>query len=186
MIGSAVALALSLNPSTADCRYDRERLLSLSEDAFDQDLKGGWRAVADDQGCQVIAADLLRDYRRTHHSSSSILFWHEGQLRAQAGQARLAVPLLLRAKFKEPDAFGWNFYVDGTVAFLRHDRKSLAAARAHLASMPRPRDFKPMGPDGKPVKITWPPNLEVLDGLIRCFRQSYWSAYGPMCRRTNP
>ena len=48
----------------ADCGVDateRERLLSLDEDAFNQDFDGGWRMVSflHDGACKVAAAELL-------------------------------------------------------------------------------------------------------------------------------
>ena len=168
-------------PATA-CAYDRDRLLSLDQNAFDQDLNGGWRALADKPGCRLAAADLLRDYRQAHHSTDRILFWHEGQLRAEAGQKEAALALFERSRAKEPDAFGWNLYVDGTIAFLHHDRAALQAARDKLAKVPEPANFHPVSPDRKPIQIKWPPNLNVLDGFLHCFDRSYDLAYGtPRC-----
>ena len=41
------------------CKYDEEALLALDENAFDQDLSGGWRAIASIPGCELAAAELL-------------------------------------------------------------------------------------------------------------------------------
>jgi hypothetical protein len=178
MFAFILAAAVAAAPPTNPCAYDRGRLLALDQNAFDQDLKGGWRVLAENPRCYVAAADLIRDYREAHHSMDSILFWHEGQMRAEAGQSEAAIALFERSRAKNPDWFGWNFYVDGTVSFLRHDRAQLQAARDKLAALPRPADFHPIGPDGKPFQIKWPPNLNVLDGFLACFNSSYEKAYG--------
>jgi len=178
MFAFAIAVALAAAPPADPCSYDRDRLLSLEQNAFDQDLEGGWRTLANDPRCWITAADLLRDYRQAHHSTASILFWHEGQMRANAGQTDAAIALFEQSRAKEPDPFGWNFYVDGTIAFLRHDRAALQTAHDKLAAVPKPADFHPIGRDGKPMEIKWPPNLNVLDGFLICFDRPYDLAYG--------
>ena len=35
---------------------------------------------------------------------------------------------------------------------------------------------------GQKVDVAWPPNLDVLDGLRRCFGKPYLEAYGTVCR----
>jgi len=183
MLAFFLAAALIAAPSADPCAYDRQRLLALDEKAFDQDLRGGWRLLADNPRCYVAAADLIRDYREAHRSTDSTLFWHEGQLRASAGQTKAAIVLFEHSR-KAHDASGWNFYVDGTIAFLRHDRRRLKAARDRLAALPKPADFHPVGPDGRPLPIKWPPNLNVLDGFLTCFDRSYDEAYGtPQCAK---
>jgi hypothetical protein len=166
----------------APCIADRERLLALDPRAFDQDLEGGWRAVALREECQSAAADLIRDYRRLHGLSDSILYWHEGQLRALAGETKAAIALFERSRKGPGDRFGWDAYVDATIAFLRHDRRALMAARESLARLPRPADFDPRDPQGHPLRMAWPVNLDVVDGFIACFGRTYVQAYGPACR----
>jgi hypothetical protein len=183
MFAFLLAAAVAAAPPSNPCAYDRERLLALDEHAFDQDMQGGWRTLAFKSQCSLVAADLLRDYRAAHHSTSSILLWHEGQLRADAGQTRAAIALFEKSRKGGEDA-DWNLYVDGTIAFLERDRPGLVTARNSLAALPRPADFKPTGPDGKPLNIAWPPNLNVLDGLLACFGRSYDKAYGnPRCMK---
>ena len=183
MLAFLLAAAITAAPPADPCAYDRDGLLALDQNAFDQDLKGGWRVLAENPHCYIAAADLIRDYREAHHSSDSILFWHEGQMRASAGQSHAAIALFEQSR-KAQDPFGWNFYVDGTVAFLRHDRAQLQAARDKLAALRKPKDFHPVGPDGKPFEIKWPPNLNILDGFLTCFDRSYDQAYGtPQCAK---
>ncbi|MBO9712576.1 MAG: hypothetical protein J7495_06660 [Sphingomonas sp.] len=185
------SLLLVSAPQAVDCRYDREHLIAMDQRSFDQDLTGGWRALAA-KGCDREAADLVRDWRVAHKAEDGILYWHEGQLRADAGDYAAAAPLF--EKSRKPGTNGydraWNLYVDGSIAFVRGDRAGLEAVRAKLAAVPRPADFQEeaRGPDGKPIllpdgtpwRVQWPLNLDVLDGLLGCWGKPYAEAYG--CR----
>lgn len=127
-------------PISSQCAHDRNAMLALDERAFDQDLSnggGGWRRIGNIPGCEAAAADLIAAYAAAHPGSSTMLAWHEGQMRAGAGQYSRAIPLLQAAR-KDPamDRAGWNHYVDATVAFLRRDMAALAAARAKLQAVP--------------------------------------------------
>jgi hypothetical protein len=172
----AFLAALSLQaaaPAPPDpCQVDRSAMLALGMDAFDQDHQGGWRPLSERPGCTGTAADLIRDYRAFMLDRIPILYWHEGQLRADLGQNEEAARLMDQTRRASGDARApwWNPYVDGTIAFLRGERGALVAARARLAAVPRPPDT--------PADHDWPPNLRVVDGLIRCFGRSYHEAYG--------
>ncbi len=179
------------------CAYDRNKMLSMSEESFDQDLSdggGGWRRIANIPGCELAAADLIAEYRVEHPESASVVTWHEGQMRAAAGQYEQAIPLLIAAK-KDPakDLGGWNQYVDATVAFLQGDMPALQKARDELAAVPyTPAEGMPALKDGyvefpsqpgQPVmRFRWPINIEVVDALVACFGKPYNIAYGPTCR----
>lgn len=183
MIFAALVLALmSAADDAGQCQYDRSSLLALDLQAFDQDMNGGWR-ILETKGCAVEAADLIRDWRKAHGTvgaADTLLSWHEGQLRADAGQYADAIRLFNsgRRPATEDATWGWNLYVDGSVAFLRGDRRNLEAARAKLAVLPRPPQLKDtIGPDGKPRAVRWPMNIRVLDNLLRCWGQSYKAAY---------
>lgn len=165
---------------TNNCPHDRHALLSLDLRAFDQDMDGGWRELARSGQCQGVAADLIRDYRAHHRSQTSILFWHEGQLRAMLGQTDEALALFAHSR-NDDDRFGWNYYVTATIAFLRNDIERLRKARDELASVRPPPSFNPKRSDG--TTVAWPPNLNIVDGLIRCFGRSYGEAYSPACNR---
>lgn len=168
-------------PAAHPCQLDFTASLALGQDAFDQDMNGGWRALAQRPGCEGVAADLVHAYRSNLESHLSILYWHEGQLRANIGQIPEAIRLMEQSR-KADDRFGWNPYVDATVAFLSGDRAALAAARGALAALPRPEGFRDeVLANG--FRMTWPPNLAVVDGLVRCFGRPYREAYGaPSCR----
>ncbi|HEX5160962.1 MAG TPA: hypothetical protein VFV88_04525 [Steroidobacteraceae bacterium] len=172
---SRVAQASLEQSGQQPCEFDRERLLALDQQAFDQDMDGGWRSVGNKPQCQSAAADLLRDYRERHHNEATILIWHEGQMRAGAGQTEAAIALFERCRVPSTTSLGWNEYVDATIAFLKGDRKKFDAARASLAALPKPAGVDLKGPSGSPIE--WPPNLSVVDGLGRCFGMSYSQAY---------
>jgi hypothetical protein len=90
------------------------------------------------------------------------------------------------------DRAGWNPYVDATIAFLRQDRAALGKAHAALAAVAPPagKDVPPVVDgmmevsmsDGQTMKIRWPPNIDVVEGLVKCFGQPYDTAYGSDCR----
>ncbi|WP_313633623.1 hypothetical protein [Massilia timonae] len=179
--------------ASAACAHDRARLLALDEHSFDQDSSGGWRAVADQGGdCELVAADLLRDYRQLHKSDSTMLLWHEGQMRAFAGQYPQAIDLMRRSRGTgEEDKGGWKAYVDATVAFLERDEAALELARQRLAALaPPPAEklvikdgyFELNTPDGQSLKMRWPPNIDVVEGLQNCFDRPYKTAYAMECR----
>jgi hypothetical protein len=184
-----------------DCKYDEDAMLALDENAFDQDLAGaggGWRAIANIPGCKLAAADLLAAYRAKHPGVSSTVTWHEGQMRASAGQYKEAIPLLQSAqKPADQDLAGWNYYVDATVAFLRHDKQALLGARERLAAVTYPENLGmpplkdgyieiPTQPGQPVMKMHWPPNIDVVDGLLACFDKPYSEAYSASCRPSVP
>lgn len=172
LLVALAAVATAAPP--AECRYD-PAILQLGVDSFDQDIKGGWRPLADRPECLGVAADLLRQYREHQQQALHILSWHEGQLRAERGESDAAIALFEQSR-KSDDEQGWNDYVDATIAFLRHDRPALLAARAQLAQRP------PMPPfiEANGHRIPVPPgpmNLNVVDKFIRHFGESYLAAY---------
>ncbi|MBB5716788.1 hypothetical protein [Sphingomonas aerophila] len=184
------ALIAQASPSVQSCRYDRNELLALDRDAFDQDVTGGWRKL-EDAGCELEAADLIRDWRKAHRAQDPVLYWHEGQLRADIGQIPAAIALFRRSykAHQEDQGIGWNSYVDGTIAFLIQDRQAFTAAKGKLAALPRPAHFTMEGPDGKPMPVRWPLNMNVFEGLERCWGQPYKVAYAcstPLHRVTIP
>lgn len=182
LLGGLPALADDAATARAPdpCAYDRAAMMALDQDAFDQDLDGGWRVIANREGCEIAAADLIRDYREKHGLKDHVVTWHEGQMRALAGQTERAIELFeeSRRPADVDDWFGWNYYVDATIAFLVKDKPALLEARDALAALPKPDDFNPVDDDGKPLDFEWPPNLHVIDDFIECFSKTYAQAYG--------
>ena len=198
LLCSFLLLGSSVTHAATTCSYDKAAMLGLDEEEFDQDLSGGWRAVANTSGCELAAADLLAAYRTQHPKVSAVLAWHEGQLRAMAGQYERAIPLLNQDR-KPPgqDLAGWNYYVDATLAFLRQDKPALLNARHQLAAVPYAEGiglpplkngyFEVPGQPGHPAThMRWPPNIDVVDGLVACFGKSYSEANEKSCRPPSP
>lgn len=161
------------------CAFDQAAMLALDRIAFDQDPERGWR-ILERRQCLAEAADLIRDWRTANAPEDGVLSWHEGQIRADLGQDDAAIRLFQAAKRpKEIDAkWGWNHYVEATIAFVRRDRAAFMKSRSALASLPRPAELsRTVGPDGKPRTVSWPMNLNVLDDLLRCWGKTYRVAY---------
>ncbi len=174
---------------------DKERLLNLDEEAFDQDPSNGWRAIAAKAGCELAAADLIRDYRERHGLNKTIVIWHEGQMRAIGNDDAAAIRLFEQSRKPESqNVAGWNEYVDASIAFLRRDKRALLQARNALSAVDIPPSFDVKdgmfeipNKSGKPQKMRWPPNIDVVDGLIKCYEKSYRDAYSdPACRAPGP
>lgn len=177
--------ALAQASAVSACAIDQARYLSMPFEAFDQDLSAGWRGLDRDK-CAAGVADPLAAYRRQHRPLTdrerSILSWHEGQIRAMAGDRLRAIPLMMGGVQDDGGEIDFADYALGTIAFLQRDYQGLQAARARLAAFPRPDGFKDtvtVMQAGQPlsVKVKWPPNLDVLDRLIRCYDKPYREAY---------
>lgn len=181
-----LAAAALVSPRTASgCAINQSRYLSMPFEAFDQDLSGGWRGL-DQETCAAEVADLLAAYRRQHRPLTdrerSILSWHEGQVRAMAGDGQHAIPLMMGGVQDDGGEIDFADYALGTIAFLQRDYHGLRAARERLAAFPRRAGFVDTATvvhDGKSltIKVSWPPNLDVLDRLIRCYDKPYREAY---------
>ncbi len=162
-------------PSIDECKFDAEAMLRLSPYEFDQG-PAGWRSLEPKYSCYIEMANLIATHREKHWGSLPpewlhASYWHEGQARALAGQTDAAVKLLL-AGVDPHSIWGFSDYALATVAFLQNDLQGLKSARARLAGLPRPTEF-----DG----AKWPPNLEVVDGLLTCFGKPYSEAYSSEC-----
>ena len=166
--------ALATQKSPLRCEYD-PHVLDLGFDAFDQDMKGGWRALADQRGCEDRAADLVKRYRQNYLSLMPLLYWHEAQLRATLGEYKEAIVLMEHSrKPKSADLSGWNPYVDASISFLRHDRNGFLEAQSRLKHLQKP--------NGWPAGEEWPQNASVVAGLWNCFGKAYKTAYDAACR----
>jgi hypothetical protein len=89
---------------------------------------------------------------------------------------------------------GWNYYVDATLAFLRHDKPAPLAAKARLTAIACPKCTPPLK-DGRTeiqtqtrqqlMLMRWSPNIEVVDVMIVCFDKQYSGAYAVSYRPTS-
>lgn len=178
----------------SDCNVDEARftsLMDLEHNDFDQDFEGGWRVVANVDGCERAAADLLIAYMEhsSHFDSErpGVIGWHAGQMLATAGETEQAIPYF---EAKRTGAEDWILYVDATIAFLNRDRIAAETARAKLATMLPSEDLMAARrqflvdhpnidmPDGF---VEQPQNLSVVDGFLKCWDHPYSVAYGGRC-----
>lgn len=170
------------------CVNDRDAILQLDMEQFDRTPGSGWRPIADIDGCEIAAADLIAEYRKTPINeddtrTASSLTWHEGQLRAAANQTEQALNLFsntLREKIDNNADVAWNLYVSATMAFLNRDRQALDAAHAELRTLPEP-DFWAEASKRTQEKYgftpVWPSNLNVVEKFQKCFDTTYREAY---------
>jgi hypothetical protein len=165
-----------------------DQMLTLSLEAFDQDVSGGWRSLVETGGCQLRAAQVIDAYIARNNGNlrpfqKQFLQFHAGQMWANAGQTRAAIAAFIASK--NPDGKD-NEYTDATIAFLQRDRAKFDAARAQLLLQPKPPNFDDVAADFK-VKfpqappMVWPLNLDVVDKLGRCFDVPYGKAYQGTC-----
>ena len=167
-----------------DCAYDQKALMAEDIHAFDQTMHSGWRTLAD-KGCMTQAADLIKAWRARHGDLPADLAanvaWHEGQMRAAAGDDSGAITAF-SASLSHPDPT-FRDYAAATIAFLKRDHAALLAARAALVAEPKPEGWDAAAADYKAhygETATWPDNLDKVDALIACYDQPYKTAYG--CR----
>lgn len=160
-------------PTAGACTFERGKLATQDLKTFDQKPEG-WRSVAmQGPACQPVVADLIAEYRKLHpdllaNPNAYLLFWHEGQARAAAGQDEQALALFEQSRGPDHPLFKvWGLYVDATIAFIRRDRPSLQKARDALAAVPT-EAARPS------AQLT---NIDVVDGLLLCFDRSYAQAY---------
>lgn len=183
MIVTVLLAALSLQTAPVECRQPDAAMLALPLHEFDQ-TDAGWRSL-DAEGCEALAAETIARYRIQNREAlagqdTGTLVWHEGQLRAAAGQTDAAIVLMLEGRDAESDAT--QPYVDASIAFLRHDRPALEAAYARLMALPVPEAFAravarfaASYPDLTPP--TWPLNRDKVEGFLACFDRPYREAY---------
>ena len=183
MILASLLVALTLQTAPVECRRPDAAMFALSLDDFDQG-DAGWRSL-DVPDCEAVVAETIARYRTQNREAlagqdAGTLVWHEGQLRAAAGQTDAAIALMLQGRDAESDAI--QPYVDASIAFLRQDRPALEAAYARLMALPVPDYFTRAAeryhasyPDLPP--LSWPLNRDKVEGFIACFDRPYREAY---------
>lgn len=164
------------------------KYLNMTIEEFDQS-KDGWRSIGNaKEDCHLAAADLIAAYRAQLLNRAAQLDWHEAQGRAFGGQNAQALELFKRnlayhQSLTGDDRFEPNIYqAEATVAFMEQDLSRLRKARDQLAALPMApgfaegvAKFKAKYPNNPAP--TWPPNLDAVEGLIRCFDQPYAKAW---------
>ena len=202
---AACTSAEANRPGQADfaaCGVDaaeHARLMALSQDAFDQDMDGGWRPVGQRDGCRRVAAHLLLDYAETHGLTpdDGVVTWHAAQMFAQAGDYNDALRMFRReydpTLGPDDEHYDWTLYGRGTVEFLEGDRPALERTISQYAALPVDQERKDaLLRYAEENNVSFPPevlagrpaNLVVLEGLLRCFGEPYDVAYG-QCPKTD-
>lgn len=183
MILAAMIAVILATPVVPECPAPTAAMLSLPLHDFDQ-TDAGWRSLAT-PGCDATAADAIARYRadntvRLEAQDTGTLDWHEGQMRASAGQTEAAIAIMER-KLETAHA-SVRPYTEATIAFLRRDRAGLEAAQSRLLALPEPEEFtrakeryEATYPNLPP--LVWPLNADIVAGLLACFDRPYGEAY---------
>lgn len=181
LVATLVAPAQA-NDNCAMSFAKREALLALPFKSFDQQQGSGWRPLYESK-CYTEAALLLEEYVKRHPRTAReqyMLPFHTGQLFALAGEHAKAIQWMHKGysngKF---DPINWNAFVDANIAFLEHDYEALLKQR-NLINKEPPMADRPGVPKWAVGKKM---NLDVVDGFIACFGNSYDVAYGDKCRQ---
>lgn len=191
----AIILALltgAAQPAPPDCAYDRAAMLAMDFEIFDQTYDDGWRTVGNVEGCELAAAELIADWRAENAPEDQTLMrWHEGQLRAAAGDIEAALESMkISAQEEEAaDNIANLAYKRATIAYLEQDRAALSEWREKLAALPKPDEFDAAADKFEAEygwRPVWPSNLNVVDGLIACFDKPYGEAYSTSCQPGGP
>jgi hypothetical protein len=194
---NASSSGLAAQKPYPECVPDPESYLALSYQDFDQGVRpladgsrqeAGWREINNQEGCQAAAAMLISQWRERHGATlepvmQSFMAFHEGQIRAGAGDYSGAIPLIEAGRGMFNNAAG-QAYVDAIVAFLRSDRDALIAARERLLAVPAPDNWPEIQRKYKEQfgqDMKWPENIEATDALVRCFGKPYSSAGSRDC-----
>ena len=160
---------------------EREASLALPFKQFDQEQGRGWRPLYSKK-CYSEASLLLTEYMERNPSEAKIqymLSFHTGQMLALAGERSKPIKWLERGRSKQASArINWNAFVDANIAFLEHDRKKLLIQRDLIGQEPAIVD----GPGVPSWAVGKKMNLDVVEGFIACFEESYEVAYGDECR----
>jgi len=128
---------------------ERETLLYLPWQQFDQTVNSGWRVYSARHEYRA-AADVIEMYLKQHQDLTArqraVSNFHAGQMRVYDGQTEAGVVLMKKALVTEippglPD--DWNIMVSAHIAFVTGDRARLVALKEHVAFLP-------------PSRVEWP------------------------------
>jgi tetratricopeptide (TPR) repeat protein len=134
--------------------------MAMSLHDFDQTDKG-WRQYKENTPLMI---SLVADYIKVNGATDDILTWHLGQLYATNNEHEKAIQEMIKT-LRPLDGTqddlnrSWNFYVMGSISFLRNDQQALSLYRDSLRN--------------NPVSM----NSEVLQRLLSNFGKSYKNAY---------
>ena len=161
LVLTIVLLFTAISPTYCQ-EASTSKTLELSFEKFDQDMKGGWRLLSND-GKYLQAARLIERYLQGRNDLTDfqrqILYFHAGQMFAMGDRPKMAISQFEKSRKAKDDFMKWNYYVNGTIAFLKGDMKLLKECRERVAN------------NGMPLKMN--KNLVVLDKLIAGSKSTY-------------
>ena len=150
ILGVLVALTVYFSGCVSRPRdSDRDALLSLPWQQFDQTLDSGWRVYSARHDYRA-AASVIEVYLKQHPELTvrqrAVSHFHAGQMRVYDGRTAAGVAHIKKALVPDippglPD--DWNILVSAHIAFLTGDRATLVALRAQAAALP-------------PSRVEWP------------------------------
>jgi hypothetical protein len=128
---------------------ERDAILSLPWQQFDQTLDSGWRAYSARREYRA-AADVIEVYLKEHQDLTvrqrAVSRFHAGQMRVYEGRTEAGVACMKKALVPDippglPD--DWNIMVSAHIAFVTGDRATLVALKEQAATLP-------------PSRVEWP------------------------------
>lgn len=150
IVGVLIYIAAWFNGCVSQPRdSERDAILSLPWQQFDQTLDSGWRVYSARREYRA-AADIIEVYLKQHQDLTvrqrAVSRFHAGQMRVYDGCAKAGVALMKKALAPEippglPD--DWNIMVSAHIAFVTGDRARLVALKEHVAAIP-------------PSRVEWP------------------------------
>jgi hypothetical protein len=128
---------------------DREMLLSLPWQQFDQTLNSGWRVYSARHEYRA-AADVIEVYLKQHQDLTvrqcAVSHFHAGLMRVRGGRTNAGLAHIKQALVPDNTpglSDDWNIMVYAHIAFLTGDRATLVALKERVASLP-------------PSRVEWP------------------------------
>lgn len=124
---------METEPTSQNENY--EEFLKLDPEAFDQDEEKGWRKI-EKSGKPLEAAKVIELYLESNQDIicngsaedvelGKFMHFHIGQLLALTDEKYYDKAVLHFQQAFLPEQEGWNFYVEGTIAFLQKDKAKL-------------------------------------------------------------
>jgi hypothetical protein len=128
---------------------ERDAILSLPWQQFDQTLDSGWRVYSVRHEYRA-AADVIEVYLKQHSELTvrqrAVSHFHAGQMRVYGGRTQAGVALMSKALVPEiplglPD--DWNIMVSAHIAFVTGDCAKLVTLKEQVATF-------------SPSRVEWP------------------------------
>jgi len=146
LLGGFVGMAAFIGGCVSQ-RHDRDRdlLLSLPWQQFDQTLNSGWRVYSARHEYRA-AGDVIEAYLKQHRDLTvrqrAVSHFHAGLMRVRDRRTPAGLIHMKQALVPENTpglSDDWNAMVAAHIAFLTGDRATLVALKEQVARLPRSR-----------------------------------------------